>query len=81
MQQTWTQKQRKASAHLWKAPGRQRSPAEHPSLHCQPLNEICEGVDPGSNPSGHSAALLVSELPWVGPAFPPGTQSLVQAMT
>ena len=52
-----------------------------PHLHCQPLNEVWEGVDPGSSPSGHSGALHAPELPWVGPAFPPGAQSLVLAMT
>jgi len=38
-------------------------------------------VDPGSTPSGHSAALHGAELPWVGPAFPPSAQSLLQAVT
>jgi len=38
-------------------------------------------VDPGSNPSSHSGTLHGPELPWVGPAFPPGAQSLVQAVT
>ena len=37
--------------------------------------------DPGFTPSGHSGALHAAELPWVGPAFLPGAQSLVQAMT
>ena len=50
-------------------------------LHCQPLNEVWEGVDPVSTPSGHSGALLAPELPWVDPAFIPGAQSLVQAVT
>ena len=50
-------------------------------LHCQPLNEVWEGVDPGSIPSGHSAALHTPELPWIGPAFPPDVQSLFQAVT
>jgi len=52
-----------------------------PHFHHQPLNEVWEGVDPGSNPSSHSGALHAPELPWVGPAFPPGAQSLVQAVT
>ena len=48
-------------------------------LHCQPLNEVWEGVNPGST-------LLVTqlhapELPWAGPAFPPGAPSLLQAVT
>ena len=54
---------------------------KYPHLHCQPLNEVWEGVDPGFTPSGHSAALHTPELPWFGPAFPPGAQSLLQAMT
>ena len=45
-------------------------------LHCQPLNEIWEG----STASVHSGALHVPELPCVCPAFPPGTQSLDQAL-
>jgi len=49
-------------------------------LHCQPLNEVGERVDPGSTPSNQSSALLAPELPWVGPAFPPGAQSLFQAV-
>jgi len=59
----------------------QGSPARYPSLHCQPLNEVWEEVDPGSTPSGHSGALHAPELPWAGPVFPPGAQSLIQAMT
>jgi len=30
---------------------------------------------------GHCTELHAPELPWVGPAFPPGAQSLVQAVT
>jgi len=52
-----------------------------PHLHYQPLNEGWEGVDPGSSPSDHSGSLLAPELPWVGPAFPPGAPSLLQALT
>jgi len=52
-----------------------------PHLHCQPLNEGWEGADPGSTPSCHSGALCAPELPWVGPAFPPAAQSLLQAVT
>ena len=59
----------------------QQSPSRHLCLHCQPLNEVWEGVDPGSTPSSHSGAWLTPELPWVGPAFPPGVQSLFQAVT
>jgi len=49
-------------------------------LHCQLLNEVWEGVAPGCTPSSHSGALLAPELPWVGPSFPPGAQSLLQAV-
>ena len=42
--------------------------------------EVWEGVDPGSSPSDHSSALHAPELPWIIPAFPPGVQSLFQAM-
>jgi len=38
-------------------------------------------LDPGSTPSSHSGALHTPELPWVGPAFPPGAPSLLQAIT
>ena len=38
-------------------------------------------MDSGSSPSGHSGALHAPELPWVGPAFKPDAQPLVQAMT
>jgi len=31
--------------------------------------------------SGHSGTLHTPELLWVGPAFPPGAPSLLQAMT
>ena len=37
-------------------------------------------MEPGSTPSGHSGELHAFELPWIGPAFLPGAQSLVQAM-
>ena len=71
----------KKASYLQKASGRQGSPERCPHLHCQPLNEDWEGVDPGSTPPGHSAALLTPESPQVGPAFPPGAQSLLQAVT
>jgi len=51
-----------------------------PQLHCQPLNEVWEGVDPGSTPSSHSGTLHTPELPWVCPAFPPDDESLPQTM-
>ena len=38
-------------------------------------------MEPGSTPSGHSGTLHAPELPWVGPVFPPGVQSLLQAVT
>jgi len=38
-------------------------------------------VDPGSIPSCHSGALRAPKLLWVNPAFPPGAQPLVQAVT
>jgi len=41
-----------------------------PHLHCQLLNDVWKAVDTDSTPSSHSSALLASELPWVGPAFP-----------
>jgi len=50
-------------------------------LHCQPLNKVWEGVDPGSTPSSHSGVLHTPELLWVGPAFPLGAQSLFQTLT
>jgi len=45
-----------------------------------PLNEVWKRVDPSSSPSGHSGALHACEFPWAGRAFPPGAQSLVQAV-
>ena len=81
MQQPWTQKWRKRAAYLRKASGWQGSPARYPCLHCQPLNEVWEGVDPGPTSSSHSGAVHAPELPWVGPVFPPGAPSLVQATT
>ena len=77
----WMQKQRKKAAYLWKVSGRQGSPARYPHLHCQPLNEVWGGVHPGFTPFGHSGTLHAPELPSVGPAFPPGAQSLLQAVT
>ena len=71
----------KEATYLQKTLDTQRSPARHPCFHCQPLNEVWEGVDPGSTPSSHSGTLHAAELPWVGPAFPPGAQSPVQAVT
>ena len=52
-----------------------------PYLHCQPLNEVWEGRDPGSTPSSPSGTLHAVELHWVGPAFPPGAQTQIQAVT
>ena len=56
-------------------------PVRNPCLPCQPLNEVWEGVDPGSTPSARSGILHAAELPWVSPAFSPGVQSLFQAIT
>jgi len=58
-----------------------RCTEKHSHLHCQPLNEVWEEMDPGSTPSGHSNTLHAPELPWIGPALPPGAQSLGQATT
>ena len=80
MQQSWVEEQKKESAYLQKASGRQGPPAKYSQLHSQLLNEILEGVDPGSTPSSHSGALLAPELPWASPAFPAGAQSLLQAV-
>jgi len=44
-------KQRKEYSYPWKASGTQESPARYPYFHWQPLNEVWEGVDPGSTPS------------------------------
>ena len=71
----------KQATYLQNTSAMQESPEKSPCLHCQPLNEVWEGVDPGSTPSGHSAALHTPELPWVGPAFSTGVPSLLQAMT
>ena len=49
-------------------------------LHCQPLNEVWEGVDPDST-TFQTLRCIAPELPWVGPAFLPDTQSLFQAVT
>ena len=60
---------------------REGSPARYPCLHCQHLDKVLEGVDPGSTPSGNSGALHVLELLWVVLPLPPGAQSLFQAVT
>jgi len=39
------------AAYLQKASGKQRNPVICPHLHCQPLNEVWEGVHPGSTSS------------------------------
>ena len=74
-------KGKKKSAYLQKASRTDGSPARYPYLHCQALNEGWEGVDPGSTLSSHSGTLHAPELPWLGPAFPLGAQSLLQAVT
>lgn len=78
---TKMKEKKKKTAYLMKASSNQESPAKYLCLHCQPLNEAWEGVHPGSTPSGHATALHPPELLWVGPAFPPGAQSLLQAVT
>ena len=72
---------KKKSAYPWKASDTQGSPVRSLCFHCQPLNEVWEGVRPGSAPSSHAGTLHAPELPWVGPAFPPGAPSLLQAVT
>jgi len=64
-----TEKKGRKSTYFWKASDKQGSPTRSPYFHCQPLNEVWEGMDPGTTPSGHSATLRSPELPWVGPAF------------
>ena len=59
---TNTQKQRKEIAYLQKTSGRQGSPEICPHLYCQPLNEVWEGVDSGSSPSGQSGAMHCMQL-------------------
>jgi len=81
IQKPHAQKQRKEAAYLQKASRTQGSPARYPHLHYQLLNEVWKEVDPGFIPSTHSATSHAPELPWVGPAFPPGAQSQVQAVT
>lgn len=41
-------------------------PGKHCLLSCWPLNEVWEGVDPGSNPSSRLSALHTPVLPWGG---------------
>ena len=79
MQQPWADKQRKEAAYLQRATGRKGSPVRYSCLHCQPFSEVWEEVDPGSTTSSRSGAL--HELPWVGPAFVVGAQTLLQDVT
>lgn len=81
MQQPKTQKQRKEYAYPWKVSSMQEPPARYPCLYFQPLNKIWDGVDSGFTPFSHPDALHAPELLWVGPAFPPGAQLLIQAVT
>jgi len=48
---------RKRAAYLLKATGIQGSPVRYPCFHCQPLNEVWDGVDPDSTPSSHSEGI------------------------
>ena len=59
--------------------GRQGQPRGAQVHAIQLSNRI--GLQLGSTPSDHLAALHAAELPWVGPAFLPGAQSLLQVMT
>jgi len=76
---TNTNKGKKESAYPWKASDMQGSPARSPHLHCQPLNEGWGGSR--LHPFNQSGSLHAPELPWAGPAFPPGAPSLLQALT
>ena len=51
MQQPGAQEQRKEASYLQKASDKRGSSERSLHLHCQPLNEVWEGVDPGSSPS------------------------------
>jgi len=59
-------------AYLQKALGIQGTPISH--LQCQPLNEVCKGVDPDCTASNHSGTLHAPELLWVDLAFLSGAQ-------
>jgi len=65
-------KKRKETTYLQETSGTHRFPGKYPHLRCQLLNEVWEGVDPGSTPSCPSRALHTPEFPWVGPVFLPG---------
>lgn len=54
---------RKESAYLQKSSCIQESPKKQLYLYCQPLNEILEGMDPGSTLSGHCIHLGSPGLP------------------
>jgi len=47
-----------------------------PASTANPLNEVLEGMDPGSTPSNHSGELHAPELPWAGPTLPPSGSSI-----
>lgn len=90
MQQTWTQKQRgrkkknNTQENQLLTLGRPLQAGMSKQTSSPPLptlNEAWEDVDPGSTPSAHSGTWHASELPWVGPASPPGSQSPLQAGT
>jgi len=69
MQQLWAQKQTNKSSLPLEGLRYTVTSSKTPYLHCQPLNEVWEGMDPASSPNSHSGALHATELPWVGPAF------------
>ena len=63
-------KEKKKTAYLMKASSNQESPAKYLCLHCQPLNDIWEGVDTDCTPSNHSGALHCMHLSSSGLALP-----------
>lgn len=81
MQQAWTQKQRNQNCLLSEGLWYIGILLEIPHLRCQPLKEVWEGMDSGSPPSHHSGTLNAPDLLWGGPAYLPGAQTLVEAMT
>jgi len=64
------QKQRKKNCLPLEGSGRQEPPAGYPCLHCQPLNEVWEGVDPGSTPLQSLRCIACSWSPLVLACLP-----------
>jgi len=77
MQQLRAQKQRKKAAYLQKDSGTQGSPSKQLCFHCQPLNEVWQGI---LAPPLPVTQVHCMQLTSPGPAFPPGAQSLLQAL-